>query len=717
MEGVDYNGAWPRAFSEGDRIVSLRTSPVSGGLFDALGTRPALGRLLRPEDDVVGAEPVVVLSHGAWRRLYGSDPDVLGRRLVLHGFGVSHAVVGVAPPGLEYPAGVDAWIPVVPFGTFGRDSTYALLHVVGRLAPGVSAAAARAEFETFLRQEVMPTGNAPMNARDGAVHTLPVLITGDVRPILLAVAAAVGLLLLIACINVGNLLLVRAMRRSREIALRRALGAGYPQIVRHLLSESAVLAVLGGVAGLILAHVLLRTLVAIAPPELPQLDRLRLAGLPLGIATTVTLASTILFGLAPALWAARSDLANPLRAGGRAGDARSTQRARPTLVTCQVALALMVLAAAGLVSRSLARLQQLDMGFDVADLAILEFAWPWTKYDSVERVRALFDELTPAVRAIDGVEHVTPILITPFSGTGGWDGHFMIEGQSAAEAATNPYINLEVAGPDYFATFETPMLRGRGFTAADREGAPRVVVVNQAVAQRFWPGEEPTGKRVALHNTMNPDAWLTVVGVAGETRYRALREPAPTIYFPFAQSRWAATMMAVRTADAAVAVIPAVRRAITDAAPDVLVWRAETMEQLVARQLAQPRTGALLLAAFIGIALLLAAIGIYGVVMLAVRHRTTELGVRLALGALPAQVRRLVLRDALIMIATGAAFGLAGAIAGTRLLGSLLFDVSPTDPLTLAAVCFVLLGVGLAAAYAPAGRATRIDPAAALRSD
>jgi predicted permease len=329
----------------------------------------------------------------------------------------------------------------------------------------------------------------------------------------------------------------------------------------------------------------------------------------------------------------------------------------------------------------------------------------------------LFDELTPAVRTIAGVEHVTPILVTPFSGTGGWDGHFIIEGQSAAEAATNPYINLEVAGPEYFATFETPMLSGRGFTAADREGAPRVVVVNQAVAQRFWPGEQPTGKRVALNNPTDPDAWLTVVGVAGGTRYRALREPAPTVYFPFAQSPWAATMMAVRTADAAVAVIPAARRAITDAAPDVLVWRAETMERLVARQLTQPRTGALLLAAFSAIALLLAAIGIYGVVMLAVRHRTTELGVRLALGALPAQVRRLVLRDALLMIATGAAFGLAGAIAGTRVLGSLLFDVSPTDPLTLAAVCFALLGVGLAAAYAPAAHATRIDPAAALRSD
>ena len=532
---------------------------------------------------------------------------------------------------------------------------------------------------------------------------------------LLVLTAAVALLLLVACVNVGNLLLLRATTRARELAIRRALGASYGDVARQQLVESAILAAAGGALAVPAAESLLRLLLTLAPGKLPRMDVVQLAGAPLLAAAVVTAVAVLLFGVVPALAAARGSVASPLRLDARSGgETRGRRRVRQALVASQVALALVMLAGAGLLARSLGQLQRVDLGFVPGHLSVLDVAFPGASYDST-RLAGLGEELGRRLRSIPGVSGVTPVLIAPFLGPNVFRGRLDIEGQSQGEIDANPLVPLEVGGPDYFRTLGIPIIRGRGFADSDRKNAPQVAVVSEAVARRAWPGEDPVGKRIRY---WGPDSltWRTVVGVAGDIRYRSLRDATPSVFLPWEQGYWQGGF-AVRTSGGLAAVLPAIRRELREVDPRLSLWQARTMDELLAIPLAQPRLGTLLLSGFGLVALLLAAIGLYCVMASLVRERTREIGVRMALGATPARLRRDVLRQALVVSGAGGLAGVAGALATSRLLTSLLFEVSPTDPLALLGACGLLLTVALVAAYLPARRATRIDPSHALRAE
>ena len=712
VASVSYYGATPLPVLDGGELSRLRRSLVSGEFFGVLGAEPVLGRALRPEDDLRGAAPVLVLSHRAWRERFGGAADVLGRRIVMHGDGVAYTVVGVMPQGLDYPRGTDAWAAVLA-ATPEREAQFIALNVIGRLAPGATPAHARDELTAYYQREGAPP---PLRDLRGSARPLPELVLGDTRPAVLVFAAASALLLLITCINVANLLLVRGLGRVREVAVRAALGARRGQVVAQLLAEHALLAVAGGVLGLLVAAGAVRAFVALAPSGLPRLDEIQLDAAALAAAVGITGVAMLLFALAPAVVTARVELPQVLRSGTRQSAGRRSRLVTEALVVGQVALALVVLSAAGLLARSFVRLERTELSFDPARLLVGELALRYDRYDTPAKQRAMLERLLPQLEEIPGVRAVSPVVAAPFSGTHGWDGRPAAEGQSPEEASANPMLNMEVVAPNYFGTFGIPVLRGRGFTDEDREGAPAVVVVSQSTARQYWPGQAPLGKRL-LMGPPSAQQRLTVVGVVPDTRYRDLREARASIYFPLRQSffPFVPTTLAVRTSAAPAAVAPALRRVIGETAPGVALVSTAPFESFLDGPLAQPRLNALLLAVFAVAAVALAAVGLFGVMATMVRQRTRELGVRMALGATAADVGRLVLRRGMVLATAGTALGLLGALAANRVLAAMLFEVSPTDAPTLAAVATLLLGVAALASLVPAWSSTRIEPVVALR--
>ncbi|HEX5436317.1 MAG TPA: ABC transporter permease [Gemmatimonadaceae bacterium] len=709
IAGTVHFGASVTSLREGDRTLVMKQAAVTANFFDVLGAHPVLGRLLRPEDRDATSH-VTVLSYRAWQQQFGGDPHVVGMRLTTttEDQGVS-TVVGVAPPGLDEPTGVDYWT-ATPAGSLpgvGFD-------IVARLAPGATPAAARAEFFSLV-QRLDRQQQVSLHPAGASVRTLAQAVLGNARPILIVLTAAVALLLLIACVNVGNLLLLRAALRKREMVIRRALGASAGQIARLLLVESALLGLAGGVLGLISADILLHILLAAAPAELPRMDMIDLAGTPVGVAAAVTLLAVLIFGVLPALAAAHGNLASALRLDSRSGgETRQRRRIRQWLVASQVALAVILLAGAGLLVRSLAYLDRIDLGYTSEHLSILELAIPFANYTSLAKFDAMYDELNRRLRAVPGVTAETPVLLPPFVGAQVWIVRPVLEGQSRTAADANPFVPLECGGPDYFRTFGIPILRGRGFTDDDDTHAPKVAVVSEAVARRFWQGEDPIGKHLRFAGA--DTSMRTVVGVAGDVRFRRLRHATPTIYLPWRQS-YTLGYVALRTRGTLASVLPAVRRTVGNFGAQFGVGRALTMDDYLAGPLAQPRLSALLLSGFGIVALLLAAIGLYGVMATAVREQRRDMGIRLALGATPGHLRRQVIGNALVVTALGAVVGLGAALASSRLLASLLFEVSPSDPVTLLGVAVLLVAVGAAAAYLPARRATRVDPAQVLRAE
>jgi predicted permease len=711
VAGIAHWGAPPAPLVDGDRPLVLNRTLVTGNFFDVLGTRPLLGRLVQPSDETPGAELVLVLSYGSWRKYFGSDPNIVGRRLMEPYGRKQYRVIGVAPPGLEYPAAVDVWMPA------WQPSNQLSVIAVARLASGATPRMAQAEFLQIMK------GLSADRVYDGAhVETFTHAVVGDVRPILLVLVAAVGLLLLIACVNVGNLLLLRAASRARELSVRRALGATYGDVVRQLVVESGLLGIAGGVLGLLTAGALIKVLIAYAPPQLPRVDMIGVAGTPVVVAIGVTLVAVLLFGVVPALVASRGELASPLRYDARAGtETRARRRMRQALVASQVALALVMLAGAALLGRSLDRLQGLSLGYDPDHLSLVSIAFPPSMYtDSAgqidqQRLNALGDQLAPAYRAVPGVTAVTQMLVPPFLGTGIFVGRLDFEGQTPDEKKSNPVYPMEAGGADYFRVYGVPILRGRAFTEADDEKAEKVAVVSQSAARKLWPNEDPIGKRIHFWSA-DSTVLRTVVGVAGDMHYRSLRESTAEVYLPWKQSYWQGSF-AIRTTGSLASVLPALRRATAEINPDLTLWQADPMDALIAKPLAQPRMSALLLAGFAFVSMLLAAIGLYGVMASSVRGSMRELGVRAALGASPERLRRGVLAQALIVTGTGAVVGLVVALAASRLLATLLFEISPADPVSMIGSAALLLIVALVAAYVPARHATRVDPVQALRSD
>ena len=719
---------------DGDRTVFLRQTQVTGNFFDLLETHPVLGRVFH-QDEVVDfdwASPKrtypVVLSYGAWRRAFGGDRAVLGRHLHEPKTDMEMVIVGVAPPGLDYPQGVECWIGYL----------YGSLDVVGRLAPGATVASARDEFFGFLDRDPDVARYIGAHSLRAQAHTLEQMVLGDARPVLVILAAAVGLLMLIACTNVGNLMLLRAAGRMREMAIRRAIGASVADLVRHLLVECILLAVAAGLLGVFCSQLFIDALVRLAPAGLPRLDALAVVGWPLAIAAGVTALTVIVFGLFPSLGALRFDLSSPLRASGRPGTAsRGVVKLRAALVTAQIGLAVIVAAGAGLLIRSLERLTTLNTGYSTEHLSFLSVSFPWAKMiaDCRPHLAALtaadsarwsrceettnynaHDAIIAQLRSAPQVVSVSPTVAPPFLGSNVWMTKVVREDQSESEAKANPWFGFDLVGAEFFRTLDMPILRGRGFTDADREDSPGVAVISDGVARVMWPNQDALGQRFHQSNAGGPDTLITVIGIVPDLHFREYRQPTPTVFRPYRQVL-AQGYFVVRTRGAPEAAFAAMRDATKNAAVGATFVNAQSMDQLIEPQLAAPRFQTLLLALFAGAALLLAAIGLYGVTASAVDQRTGELGIRIALGATPRNVRGMILAHAVTLAGAGVIGGLIVTAGAAQLLRGMLFEISPVDPLTLMAVTVLLFLVVLIAAYVPARRATMIDPARALRAE
>lgn len=706
---VMYEGAIPTLVRQGDQLTRVRGALVSGSFFDVLGVTPALGRSLRREDDVRGAAPVMVLSHDTWQRTFGGDPAVIGRQVTTHIGNVTYTIVGVMPAGIDYPKGAEFWAAVIQ-GTPDENMRYLGLYVVGRLAPGVTASHARDELSAYYQ---LPEATVWQRALRGVVRTLPQLIIGDTKPALLAFAIASLLLLLITCINVANLLMVRGLTRVREIAVRAALGATRSRVAGQLLLENALLAVAGGVLGALVATAAVRGFVAYAPEGVPRVTQIGVNGTVLAGAIGLTALATLLFALVPAILTARVELQDVLRADARQSATRGSRLFTEGLVAAQVALALLILSGAGLVGRSLIKLQRVDLSLQPSNLLIAELAIRVDRFDTKDKQLALLDKLMRGLQSLPGVRNSSYTVAVPFGG--GWDGRPAAPGQTPDEIAVNPMLNMDVVSANYFATLGIPVLRGRAFTEQDRENTPKVIVLSATAAEHYWPGADPLGKRLMMGGEL--DTAFTVIGIVPDARYRELRDARASIYFPVRQTifPFAPTTLAIRTTGSPAEFIPTLRRALTELDPGVALAIAAPFSAFLDGPMAQPRLNAFLLFVFAAAGVVLAAIGLFGVMTATVRQRTREMGVRLALGATPGELQRMVIRRGLVIAVIGLAAGAGGALMSNRLLAALLYGVRPEDSLTLILVAAALLGVATVASAIPARSTTRIDPVEALR--
>ncbi|HKW50054.1 MAG TPA: ABC transporter permease [Gemmatimonadaceae bacterium] len=717
VAGVYHMGPQPVPFLYGSTTLNIAALRTSANLFDVLGMHAEHGRLFLPEDGRKGAPTVIVLSHAAWERYFGGDPAVLGRALVLPYTEEQARIVGVAPAGFAYPAGTEMWLPLPPDQTIQAD-------IVARLAPNVTLDAARQGLFALTQRRnpfaVIPRapGEAPIRFEVSGVevHSLTDTVLGSSRPTLVALTVAVGLLLLIACVNVGNLMLVRFLGREREVAVRHAIGASHADVARLFLIESLVIAAIGGILGGVFAIGLLHIVSALAPTQLPRVDALELSSAPLGYTAGIVIFATMAFGFLPSILGARVRSYALLRADTRAGaEGRSKRRTRRWLVATQMALALVMLSGAALLVRTLTRLQSMDLGYRPEHLSILSFTGPESDLPNNDRIFAVAKQLVQRIEAVPGVVAATPIESNPFRGQSLFIMKLMREDEPASEREHAPFVPWEFVGPDYFRTFGITIRRGRGLLSADTKAAERVVVVNETLARQLWPGQDPIGKRV---NELPFNNTYTVVGIASDTHFRELRKTGPVAYFNWDQVQpfWNG-FVAVRTTAPLGAMMPALRMAIRDADAKLVLFDEKTMDELLDAPLAQPRLSALLLTGFSIVALLLSGIGLYGVMSSAVRQQTRDIGVRIALGATPGNVYQLILGEAAWVIGVGAVVGLVGAMLGGRVLAAQLFEVSPLDPVSLGGAAVLLLAIGVGAAMFPARRATRVDPAIALRSD
>ncbi len=695
---------------------------VGADFFTMLGVAPALGRSFLPEEDRPGSDGVVVLSDGLWRRRFGADPAIVGRDIRIDG--APRRVIGVMPRALDYTVyGEELWVPVAftPERLAEHDEHYLL--VLGRLRPGVALAQVQPELDRLARslRETFPEDNAE---RELAATRLHEELVRDYRPRLFILLGAVGFVLLIACANIANLLLARATARARETAIRAAIGAGRGHLLRHALAETLVLAAAGGALGVLAAYWGVAGLVAIGPEDVPRLALARVDAPVLGFVFLLTLLSGLIFGLAPATRMAAQLPQDSLKEGGRSATAGRRDRLRSALVVGEIALALVLLTGAGLLIRSAVALDDVHAGFDPRGVLVARVSLPAIGYDTPERSEQSFARIAERLEQAPGVTAAGLVSSAPFED--GSSNGLIPEGRSF-DLASSIQADLRLVTPGYFQTMGIRLLRGRAFTAEDRAGAPLVMVINETLARQAWPGEDPIGKRVACCEP-GPDgspSWKVVVGVVADVRARGIGEaPPPEFYLPMAQAPAAAwqwidrTMtLAVRTQGDPVTLTGAMRDAVWGVDRSLPVYAIGTMDDRRIASLASSRFSTMLLTVFGGIALLLAAIGVYGVISYGVTQRTQEIGIRVALGAGQGRVLRLVVGHAAALTAAGLALGLAGALLLSRFLGNLLYQVSPTDPPTLAAGIVVLSLVALSAAVLPARRAARVDPAVALRAE
>ena len=687
---------------------------VTAGTFSTLGVAPLIGRTFLSGDDQPKAGSMAVLSESVWRRRYGGSPAVLAQTIVVNG--EPSTVIGVMPAAFQFPnPQTEIWTNLVltPPTRYGPW----FYRGVARLKPGVTMEQARAEMNNIAQR--MMQANPYYKRLSLPVRSLRDAVLGTtLKPAILILAGAVGLVLLIAVVNVANLMLARATVREREMALRLSLGAARGRLVRQLLTESVLLAMIGGTAGLALAWGGIKLIRVWNPGNLPFIDAVRLDGHALGFMIVAAVLTGILFGLAPAFQSANADLNSTIKEGGRGsgGSSRSRGRTRSALVVSEIALSLMLLVGAGLLMRSFVKLQQTNAGFSAPPGQILTMLIsPGRKYGDSAPGLAFYDEVIRRVRSVPGVEIAALTDSFPPDHQGDADS-FGMEGQTLAPGELNPIISTVTVSSDFFHAFRIPMIKGRSFTDHDSEGSTPVAIVSEGFARRFYPGQDAIGKRIRHSGAGSSDPWMEIVGIVGNVKYMGLTtDTDPAYYMPFRQNYLSRSYLIVRTQGDAALAVTEVRRQIRSIDPGVTLSFIVTMEQVMSRTVAQPRFDTMLLGLFAGIAIVLAAVGIYGLIAYAVVQRTHEIGVRMALGASRSDVLRMVAAQGASLAAIGIVVGLAGAFALTRLLKTLLFGVSVTDGITFVAAPLGLMLVVFLATLVPAIRATRTSPVVALR--
>lgn len=697
---------------------------ASASLFSLLGVEPKLGRTFTPEEDQPGAERVVVISHGLWERRFGADPHIIGQKLSLND--EPYTVVGVLPRGFQFPrkgempAGfqfprqADFYTPLAwsPAQATNRGRNF--LAVVARLKPGVTVEQAGAEMDAIaerLKQQY-PQTNANKEVFLVPLHQQ---VVGKVRTALLVLLGAVGFVLLIACANVANLLLARAASRQKEIAIRTALGASRMRVIRQLLTESLLLSLVGGTLGLLLALWGIELLLTISPINLPRVDTVSIDGRVFAFTLVISLLTGIGFGLAPAIQVSKPDLNDALKEGGRSSPVGFRHnRFRSLLVVSEVALSLVLLIGAGLMIRSFVTLLNVDPGLNAQNVLTLDIGLPRTKYTGPQQI-AFFQQVISRMQALPGVQSAGAVYPLPLSGAEEGMG-FAIEGRPV----TNPGESFN-AGPrwvsaDYFKVMSIPLLRGRELTERDGPDSTRVLVISEAMARAYWPDEDPIGKRVAFDQTNGAPNWREIVGVVRDVKHSSLDATSkPEMYIPFAQFPIFFQTVVLRTTGDPLSLVAAARSEVLAVNKDQPISNIHTMEELLSNSIAQRRFNMLLLSVFAAVALLLSAVGIYGVMSYSVAQRTHELGLRMALGAQSSHVVALVVRQGMTLALIGVGVGLAASFALTRIMASLLYGVSTTDTLTFSLIALLLASVALLACYLPARRATKVDPMVALR--
>ncbi|MBA3320532.1 MAG: ABC transporter permease [Pyrinomonadaceae bacterium] len=708
------------AFVEGSAILSngdaeperVPRGVVTAGFFPTIGVNPVQGRALLPEDERSGSEPVAVLSHGLWQRRFGGNPNVVGSRLTLSGRSVT--VVGVMPAGFDYPAKAQLWMPLkTDADDERRDNRY--LQVLARLKPTATLAQAQTQIDTLSGRlgQQYPETNGGWSAR---LTGLQEWTTRSVRTSLLLLLGAVGFVLLIACANVANLLLARASARRKEIALRSALGAGRLRIIRQLLTESLLLACLGGAVGLALSLFLTDLLVAISPADVPRLDEIGLDARVLGFTVGVVCLVGLLFGLAPALHASKTDLNAALKEGGRSStEGRGRNRVRSLLIVSEIALSLLLLIGAGLLIKSFVLLRDVNPGFDAENVLTMRISLPAARYKEPQQQANFYRELTERVKNLPGVEATGATVSLPLGGSNFSVGRSFVREGRPLTTENSLDTDYFVATPDYFKAMRIPVTAGRLFTERDTKETSPVVVVNESLARRVFPGEDPLGKRLTVWR--DEKFAREIIGIVGDVKSGRLdAETGSQIYVPHAQdAAWGGLSLAVRTKSEPEALTAAVRGAVLAIDKNQPVYDIKTMDDTLSASIANSRLVVLLFGVFALFALLLATVGIYGVISYSVAQHTHEIGIRMALGAQRTDVLRLVVEQGMKLTLLGVVAGITAALVLTRVMASLLYGVSPTDPLVFAGVGLLLTIVALLACYIPARRASKVDPMVALR--
>jgi putative ABC transport system permease protein len=699
------------AIAGGSEPEQLKGAFVSQGTFEVLGVAPILGRTFTADEDQPDHDLVVILSYGLWQRRFGADPNILGQTLSLNNR--QRVVIGVMPPGFQFPEVADAWGPLALTSKLFTRTDHGL-ESIARLKPGVTLEQAQAEMVSIASniEQQNPVTNEGLSVR---LTSLRAGLVGDYKKALLILLGVVGFVLLIACVNVANLLLARATARQKEIAIRAALGANRRRIFRQLLTESLMLGLISGAIGLVLALWGMDLLLAAIPIDIPFWMKFDLDGRVLGFTAACSLMTGFVFGTAPALEASNPDLNETLKEGGRSAAGGGRHRLRSLLVVAEIAISLVLLVGAGLMMRSFISLQNVDAGIRPEGVLTMSIGLPGAKYREPEKRAAFFQQLLDRVRALPGVESAGTNSGLPLAGNN-WGRSVTVEGQPILSVGEAPIINHCVITPSYFNAMGIPILKGRDFDERDAKDAAKVTIIDERLARKYWPDEDPLGKRIRFGPPEDNEPWHTIVGVVREVKHARLdASTRESVYLPFAQIPIGGSSLAIRTAGRPENLIAAVRNQVREMDPDLPVTRIMPMTEVVARSVWQPRLYTALFGVFAVVALILATVGIYGVMSYSVTQRTREIGLRMALGAERKDVLKLVVGQGVVLAAIGVGVGLAAAAALTRLMSSLLFGVTTTDPITFAAVSVLLTCVALGACFIPARRAAKVDPMVALR--